>query len=260
MYIGKRLDHSPHIGPTRLTHTTQAPNTRNTLTISPNPQPYQLVSRATLHRRCCHHSHPVFVMLAPTPTEQSTEDQVAYLHAVMEKLVAVVATIQGNQGQLIDAIYRLQSDKLLQTDDNSVEPSAARRTQSGIGAAAAQVAKLGHTINGLTTTDIMQLAVRIMDQVVGALIDSGSTHSISAFVAARLHLNPLHQPSLHVKVANGDRVPSTGVCCGVHIFINSEEFVVDLFIIPLEGYDMVLGIQWLRTLGPFLWDIDQNWC
>jgi hypothetical protein len=63
--------------------------------ISPNPQPYHLVSKATLHRRRRYHSHPVFIMFARTPTEQSTEDKVANLHAVMEKLVAVVATIPG---------------------------------------------------------------------------------------------------------------------------------------------------------------------
>jgi hypothetical protein len=29
---------------------------------------------------------------------------------------------------------------------------------------------------------------------------------------------------------------------------------LDFFIIPLAGYEMVLGVQWLRTLGPILWD------
>jgi hypothetical protein len=29
---------------------------------------------------------------------------------------------------------------------------------------------------------------------------------------------------------------------------------LDFFIIPLAGYEMVLGVQWLWTLGPILWD------
>jgi hypothetical protein len=27
-----------------------------------------------------------------------------------------------------------------------------------------------------------------------------------------------------------------------------------LFVLPLVGCDVVLGIQWLRLLGPILWD------
>jgi hypothetical protein len=49
-------------------------------------------------------------------------------------------------------------------------------------------------------------------------------------------------------------VASTGVCPNFKFFIDSEEFVLDLFVIPLADYEMVLGVQWLRTLGPILWD------
>jgi hypothetical protein len=31
-------------------------------------------------------------------------------------------------------------------------------------------------------------------------------------------------------------------------------FQVNLFVLPLVGCDVVLGIQWLRLLGPILWD------
>jgi hypothetical protein len=36
--------------------------------------------------------------------------------------------------------------------------------------------------------------------------------------------------------------------------LQGHTFVVDLYILPLAGCDMVLGIQWLRNLGPILWD------
>jgi hypothetical protein len=65
-------------------------------------------------------------------------------------------------------------------------------------------------------------------------------------------------------VANGDRVASTGICRVVHIFIDQEEFIIDLFVIPLEGYDMVLGVHWMRSLGPIWWDFGRTrlycWC
>jgi hypothetical protein len=76
----------------------------------------------------------------------------------------------------------------------------------------------------------MRLHVHLLDTVMVALVDSGSTHSfISLETASRLHLQPDYRPGIQVMVANGDRVPSTGICRGIHIFINNEEFVLDFF-------------------------------
>ena len=33
--------------------------------------------------------------------------------------------------------------------------------------------------------------------------------------------------------------------------------VIDLYLLPLEGSDAVLGAQWLRTLGPIVWDFSK---
>jgi hypothetical protein len=62
---------------------------------------------------------------------------------------------------------------------------------------------------------------------------------------------------LTVGVANGDRVASDGVCHATSVLIDSEEFILDLFMILLNGFDMVLGVQWLCSLGPILWDFDR---
>jgi len=40
----------------------------------------------------------------------------------------------------------------------------------------------------------------------------------------------------------------------VTIKLQGFSFQIDLFILLLAGCDMVLGIQWLQTLGPILWD------
>ena len=39
--------------------------------------------------------------------------------------------------------------------------------------------------------------------------------------------------------------------------INGHEFQTDAMVIPLESCEMILGIQWLSTLGPILWDFDK---
>ena len=57
-------------------------------------------------------------------------------------------------------------------------------------------------------------------------------------------------------VANRDQVACQGLACVTKLEIGEEVFPVDCFSIPLECYDMVLGIAWLRTLGPILWDFE----
>lgn len=52
------------------------------------------------------------------------------------------------------------------------------------------------------------------------------------------------------------RSPAGGLCRGFPLVIDSECFMVDGLTIPLGGFDIVLGIQQLRTLGPILWDFD----
>jgi len=110
-------------------------------------------------------------------------------------------------------------------------------------------------ITGIQTSATLQLTATLQEASTVALIDSGSTHSfIDESTARRLGLVPTPRPGLSVGVANGDRVAAAGVCKAVHISIGTEEFVVDLFVIPLGSVNIVLGCDWLRTLGPILWD------
>lgn len=114
-----------------------------------------------------------------------------------------------------------------------------------------------HAIIGIRTEDTMQLRVQIGNHEFTALLDSGSTHNfISATAAHRAGLRFHDSRGAHVVVANGDRVACHGLAHDVGLRISDEHFTVDCYSIPLDCYDMVLGVTWLRTLEPILWDFD----
>ena len=101
-------------------------------------------------------------------------------------------------------------------------------------------------ITGIRAEKTMQLHVRIGVHLFTALLDSGSTHNFISTEAARradLQLQDCH--GAHVVVANRDQVACQGLACVAKLEIGEEVFPVDCFSIPLECYDMVLGIAWL---------------
>ncbi|WVZ55867.1 hypothetical protein U9M48_006472 [Paspalum notatum var. saurae] len=63
---------------------------------------------------------------------------------------------------------------------------------------------------------------------------------------------------MRVSVANGERPPCLGVYQGAAFTVNTEEFTADLFVLPLAGYDVVLGTRWAASLGPILWDFGRR--
>jgi hypothetical protein len=100
---------------------------------------------------------------------------------------------------------------------------------------------------------------RLGSQELVALLDSGSTHNfINDAIAHQAGVPLQRRPGLSVAVANGDRVPSPGRCPPQRVSIGSHEFDIDFYALPLGGYDIVLGAQWLGTLGPTLWDFSRQ--
>lgn len=55
-------------------------------------------------------------------------------------------------------------------------------------------------------------------------------------------------------MANGAIVLSAGLCSAVSLKLQGRLFIMDFYLLPLGGCDAVLGIDWLHTLGPVLWD------
>lgn len=98
------------------------------------------------------------------------------------------------------------------------------------------------------------------------LIDSRSTHSfIDPSIAKKAHLGVTRGNNLSVMVVNGDRLPCLGCCEVIPFHLQGNYFYANLYLLPLVGCDLVLGVDWLSYLGPILWDFTRltmkfTWC
>jgi hypothetical protein len=101
----------------------------------------------------------------------------------------------------------------------------------------------------------MQIYILINGTKLRALLDSGSTHNfMNSEAASRVGIAFTARGNLRVAVANGDRVASSSCCRNLTISITGEPFVINCYGLALGSYEVVLGIQWLASLGPILWD------
>jgi len=114
-----------------------------------------------------------------------------------------------------------------------------------------------HAMTGKDNPETMKIYGRIGKTIFLALIDSGSTHNFMSLALARkLGLQPTKGEGMEVVIASGERISSPGKCIQISVELQGRIFVVDFYILPLEGYGVVLGTQWLRILGPICWDFE----
>jgi hypothetical protein len=113
-----------------------------------------------------------------------------------------------------------------------------------------------NALSGVDGANTMRLPVHVGGEHVIALVDSGSTHNfINTQLARHLRcpLAPVRE-DLRVVVANGDRLASPGLCRDLPLTIDGERFHVDCFVLEVYAVDIILGTEWLRSLGPILWN------
>ena len=113
-----------------------------------------------------------------------------------------------------------------------------------------------HAVAGVAIGKTMQVRVSVGATSLIALLDTGSTHSFIGEEAAHRTGLPIQpRPRLTATVANGERVSCPGVLRGAPLLIGDFHSTVDLFVMPLAGYDIVLGTDWMATLGQLVWDL-----
>lgn len=62
---------------------------------------------------------------------------------------------------------------------------------------------------------------------------------------------------LSVTVANGSKVINKSSCIGFQWEMHGERFATDLRLLKLGGCDIVLGVDWMKTVSPISFDFNK---
>ncbi|GKC38323.1 reverse transcriptase [Tanacetum coccineum] len=107
-----------------------------------------------------------------------------------------------------------------------------------------------NAFSGLNSYQTMRIRGRVGKQVVHIIIDYGSTHNfLDIHTAKKLGCKLAKTTPMQVSVANGQRIMNTFVCHDMKWSLQNEVLSSDVMLLQLGGCEMVLGIQWLATLG-----------
>ena len=86
-----------------------------------------------------------------------------------------------------------------------------------------------------------------------------STHNfINVNLAKVFKLFIFLVPNMKVMVADGKKTGNVGKCHKVKLQMQEYNLESDLFVVPLGRIDVVLGIEWLQTLGTYYTNHQQH--
>lgn len=110
-------------------------------------------------------------------------------------------------------------------------------------------------MEGVIGPKTIRLAGTINERKVSVLVDSGSTHNfIQSEIVKKLKLPVSKIDNFCVTTGSMTQLKCSRVCKRAKIMIQETEIEVDLFLLPVTGANIILGIQWLQTLGRVITD------
>ena len=110
-----------------------------------------------------------------------------------------------------------------------------------------------HALTGRPIPHTLCILGLIRTSPVYVLVNGGSTRKfIQDRVVRFLGLTMESTNDFRVLARNGTEIPCSYVCQKVPVKIHEHIFEVDLYVMPLSGADVVLGVHWLLQLGLML--------
>jgi hypothetical protein len=91
----------------------------------------------------------------------------------------------------------------------------------------------------------------LQNQEILILVDSGSSSNfLSEQLVSRLQLSTQECVPSQVTIADGGKMLCNQVVTGLEWWCQGKTFKTDLKVLPLGGYDMILGMEWLEEFSP----------
>ncbi|KAF2285305.1 hypothetical protein GH714_042347 [Hevea brasiliensis] len=87
------------------------------------------------------------------------------------------------------------------------------------------------------------------------LINIGSTHNfLDSHIARKVGCELVKVTGVVVEVVNGQELQCEHFCKEFTWCMQNQTFTTEVFILPLDSYDLILGASWLATLGEITWN------
>ncbi|XP_073035559.1 uncharacterized protein [Primulina eburnea] len=113
-----------------------------------------------------------------------------------------------------------------------------------------------YSVNGINQPQTLKMRARVAGREVVAMVDSGASHNfVSNELINQLGLVVDKNVFFGVCLGDGCRVSCQGVCRDLVADMGQCQIQIDGYLFELGGIDMILGVDWLRTLG----DVLLNW-
>ncbi|GAU25035.1 hypothetical protein TSUD_155090 [Trifolium subterraneum] len=113
-------------------------------------------------------------------------------------------------------------------------------------------------LTGISTYQTMRISGLHDKKVIQILLDSGSTHNfLDLEVAKKLGCVLEEIPPLPITGGGGHMLQAAFISRGFQWTLQQTKFTADVIVLPLVCCDLILGIQWLKSLGPILWDFEK---
>jgi hypothetical protein len=102
----------------------------------------------------------------------------------------------------------------------------------------------------ISTPQNLKIEGYIKKKKVIVLIDFGSTHNFIHYKLAKdLNCFVYPEPDFQVMIADGGTINCSGKCNKINLTMGEYVMNIPMISIPMGGANVVLGIQWLQSLG-----------